>query len=81
MLYKQMILIKVAHFLEIFYDLSFLNPILSGASVALMTKVCASTMLLLLIEEIRNYENGMTSIGIMFIPSSLKITKLVCFKS
>jgi hypothetical protein len=48
----------------------------SGASVASTPQICASSMLFLLIVEIKNYEVGVSSNGIKFVPSFVKICLL-----
>jgi hypothetical protein len=65
--------IKVVYFLKMYYQTPLYDRILSGASVARISKVRSSTMLALSIVGNWKYECRVASHGIMFIQNFIKI--------
>ena len=53
--YKNITLTKAAHFLKLYYSTPFQDPMISVANIAPVSQVCVSTMLLLLIVQIRRW--------------------------
>jgi hypothetical protein len=72
---KKNALTEIAYFMKIYYHTKFQDPTLSG--IITTSEDCMVNMLIVLWHEIRRYNSGVTSDGIIFIPGIIKTHQLV----